>query len=109
MKIELTKGFTRKLRNGTLVRIICTDAPGPYPIFSIDQNANAYSHLANGDSFSSVESNYDIMPETETVKFWVAHEVNTDCSDVTYFEKTADHWRASGRTVTGPHTAEIPK
>ncbi len=104
---EQANKYPRKLRNGRAVRVLATDGANPaFPIVIDFEDGGVGTRTKDGRCYLSEESPYDLMPETKTVKFWVAHSTESDKMDMTYSESIVTLWHATGQTVT-EHTAEI--
>ncbi len=78
MKTETKKFDPKKpvqTRDGKPVRIVCTDASGPYPIVAIieEQRGDAYRYTAEGDLHLGHETGLDLLnvPEKFSRKVWV--------------------------------------
>jgi hypothetical protein len=71
LKIERDKLY--KLRNGEIVRVVCVDVPGNYPLmgYAVADSAR-YLWCADGKNTSCGTSPYDIIAEhREPRTFWV--------------------------------------
>ena len=62
-------------RVGSPARILCTDAPGDYPVISINESGKTISHTNQGKWMEDREDKYDLFEIRDTWKgkLWV-HE-----------------------------------
>lgn len=71
MTFDLTKPVETK--SGIKLRVLCTDAPGKYPVICIDDGGVAYRYTPGGTYFSKGSSCLDLInsPEMVEIDVWV--------------------------------------
>ena len=70
MNIERDKRYLT--RNGSIVRVVCIDAPGPYPVISVDEDGDTSSHSKTGLCVDSSLCGDDIVAEHREPREWWA-------------------------------------
>lgn len=65
--IDITKKY--RYRNGKPARILCTDAPGRFPVISLDEDGDPWCHTETGE-ICDVDSEWDLI-EVREAREWV--------------------------------------